>query len=618
MTQHPPKPFDLKTELANLPEKPGVYRMYDATDTLIYVGKAKVLKNRVRSYFQQNAQHTAKTRVMVAQIARFDYVVTASEVEALVLEDTFIKTNQPRYNVALKKSVKYPWLALIGDPYPRLIITRRNKNMGPNVRFFGPYTNTQHIYRVLKFLRTNFPLRIRRFPLFRDRPCMNYTINLCPGPCQKKVSVAEYAQTVEQVVLFLKGHTQALTKQLTHQMLDASEAMAYEKAARIRNTITAIASMDQKQGVVINDSSLNLDVIGLAEDGWVACLVVLNIREGKVIHSKPFDVAMNDSMTAAEVFEGFVRQYYRDIADDDLPPEVVLQYPLDDGDVLAAWLAQRRRKKVVLTVQPPRAPRKDLLTLAQNNAKQALEQAKLYEATRLKNDPVKALLDLQERLGLPHYPQRMECYDISHFQGSQTVASMVVFIDGVAAPAEYRRFKIACAEGKPDDFASMHEVITRRLQHLDEWGEPDLLIIDGGKGQLSSAFEALKQNGVEAMPMVSLAKRIEEIFLPGQSDPILISHTSPMLHLMQQIRDEAHRFAITYHRTLRAKASMANPLDGVPGIGDKRKQALLQHYKTIAAMVAAHPADMAKVLGVSLRQAEQLHGAIVQTTRGDG
>jgi excinuclease ABC subunit C len=568
-----------------------VYRFYDEAGTLLYVGKAKVLKHRVRSYFQAQANHNRKTQILVSRIARFDTIVTQTEVEALVLEDTLIKQHQPHYNLALKDDKRYPWLGLSGDAYPRLFVTRRPRRDGSRTRYFGPYPDSRSLWQLLQLLRKSFALRQRPKPLFKDRPCMNYHMKLCPGPCQNLVSIEDYDETVRQLVLVLKGHTTELTHRLTNNMHTAANDLNFERAAMLRDRLKTVELLAQKQSVVSDDLTLNADAIALASDGWTACFNVVVVRQGRMVASKPFTSNLAQGACLAEAYASFIRQYYRAVEDDDLPTEVLYQRGLasidegvsdplpkeeetitlpnlplgalvaDDADVLGQWLTQRRLSIVgnrthVKVVAPQRGHKADVLAIALKNAQLALEQSRLQEATRRKNDPVQALKDLQTALGLPRYPQRMECYDISHFQGAQTVASMVVFTNGVPDPAQYKRFKIHCAEGEPDDFASMHEVITRRAGHRSDWLTPDLLVIDGGKGQLSAACRALEEQAWHNQPIISLAKRYEEVFKPNQSTPILLRHDNPALFVLQQLRDEAHRFAITYHRLLRDKKTL--------------------------------------------------------------
>jgi len=609
-TQYNSSSFEFTTELKNLPAMPGVYRMYNDKGIVIYIGKAKVLKNRVRSYFNKNGGHSPKTKMMIPQITRFNYIVTNTEMEALILEDSLIKQHQPKYNVLLKDDKRFPWIGVTDEPYPRLFVARSTKRpRGKQTRFFGPYTNAGEMYTLLRLLQKHFPLRKRPKPLFKDRPCMNYHIGLCSGPCQGMVTPEGYQEIVNQSLMVLKGKTLDLEKRLEEKMHLASEAMQYERAKELHERLNAVQRLGQKQVIVSEDHTKHQDVIALTTDDFQASVIVLVIRYGKVVASKPFIIPMANETTVKEAYGSFIRQYYRTIDNDEIPDEIVLQFELEDEDVIAEWLTHRlsnaKGKKVTLH-HPQKGSRMDVLKLAQVNAKTGLEQAQLYEATKLKNDPVKAVLDLQQRVGLERYPYRMECYDISHFQGSQTVASMTVFLDGTPAKEEYRRFKIHSAEGEPDDFKSMHEVITRRSRHRDDWGEPDLIVIDGGKGQLSAAQRAIIEQDWD-VPMISLAKRFEEIFKPNEQYPVMIPHSAPSLQLMQRIRDEAHRFAITYHRNLRGKVTFKHPLDDVSGIGPKRKDKLLKKYGTFDKMKNAPIEELAEVMGISLEKANAYH-----------
>lgn len=572
---NPGLPFNWPAELANLPAQPGVYRMLNAEGQIIYIGKAKVLKNRVRSYFQASAKHPPKVAAMVAQVARFSVIVTTTEAEALILEDTLIKAHQPRYNILLKDDKRYPWLMLTAEPFPRLVVTRnplrfqqgKPAKHGLKPQFFGPYTQSVDLYNVLRLLRRHFPLRQRRLPLFKDRPCMNYSLGLCLGPCQNLVTEATYQQLVDDITQVLRGKTTAIKARLQNSMQQASEALDFEEAARLRDRLNAIEQLETKQHVVGSDGRLSQDVIALAGDEKALAAAVLTIREGRLVGSYSFDLPEAAGRSIHETLESFALAYYSQKPAEDLPLEILLDTPKSgeaeeeslSPEDLTAWLKHLHAgliKPLKTTFKLARPKDKPLVELARQNAAHGLQNARLYQAQKAQNDPASALGLLQRLLGLPVFPQRMECYDISHFQGQHTVASMVVFEGGEPAKAQYRRFKIKCAEGKPDDFASMNEVLARRLEHLEDWGEPDLLIIDGGKGQLSSACEALEAAGLGEIPIISLAKRYEEVFLPGQSRPVLIPKDSPALFLLQQIRDEAHRFAITFHRERRAKATL--------------------------------------------------------------
>ncbi len=607
--------FDLKTALARLPDLPGVYRMYAAggSQEVLYVGKAKNLKNRVRTYFQNPEGLAPKVRVLMQQVGRFDYIVTDSEIEALILEANLIKQYRPKYNILMRDDKKFPWIGLSAEPFPRLFITREPSGRG---RFFGPYASSASMYTTLRVIHKHFPLRQRRKPLFKNRPCMNYFIGTCSGPCQNLVSEAEYAEVVRQVELFLKGKADDLLELLAGEMQRASEALNFELAAKLRDRYAAVQEVVAQQKMFYPDASVNQDIVAAADDPRRMAVVVLNIRRGKLIGSRPHEIPLRHETTPQEAYAAFVSQYYQDEDPGDLPDEVLLQYPLEDEALLEHWLREKRGRKVQLTL-PRKGTKRELLELGMRNAREILEQAQSYEAKQHRNDPARALLELQEMLNLPRFPARMECYDISHFQGDQTVASMVVFTNGVPDKKAYRRFKIQVAEGQPDDFASMHEVIRRRFARLNEpgWEAPDLVVIDGGKGQLSSAVAALEAQGAPDQPIISLAKKFEEVFLPGQSRPVLLPRTAQALFVLQQIRDEAHRFAITYHRTLRGKAAIASALDGIEGIGEKRRQVLLAHFGSMAGIRKASLEALAKVPGMTRPAArkvyEALHGGAV-------
>ncbi|MBY0449576.1 MAG: excinuclease ABC subunit UvrC [Cyanobacteria bacterium] len=612
---------DIQEALARLSGQPGVYRMYDAEGTLIYVGKAKSLKNRVRSYFQESAQHSPKVLSMVQQIVRFDTVITDSEVEALALECNLIKAHRPKYNILMKDDKRYPWLALSDEPFPRLYITRKTEKRG-KTRFFGPYLNSTHLYETLQVLRRHFPLRQRRKPLFKNRPCMNYYIGACLGPCQDLVTEADYQVLVDQVSLFLKGKTSDLLKQIEAEMLEASESLNFERAAKLRDRHEAVLGVMQQQHKVVSaDETVHQDLIAYGIDEQRLAVVILQIRYGKVIGTYAQQGTLSDLEEIDSAVQQSIKEYYYQLPDEELPDSIVSTSHFEDVPVLLSWLNQRRSsqnssskrrdqkrisKKEIVWLSPKSKDQRELLALGQKNVAELLEQTRLEAAQKLQRDPTRALLELQEALRLPEYLTRIECYDISHFQGQETVASMVVFTDGVSDKAAYRRFKIHSAEGKPDDFKSMAEVIARRIQHPD-WGMPDLMIIDGGKGQLSAAKKSLEQAGIWDQPIVSLAKQFEEVFLPGESRPVLLSRSSNALFLMQQIRDEAHRFAITYHRQRRGKAAQVSVLDDIKGLGPKGKEKLGKALGSVDNIISATPVDWAKSLGISVERANVLY-----------
>jgi excinuclease ABC subunit C len=614
------KTFDRLAELAKLPESPGIYRMYNAHNDLIYVGKAKRLKQRVRSYFQKSASHTPKVQAMVAEITHFDYVLTDTEMGALLLEDTLIKKHKPPYNILLRDGKQYPWLVLTDERYPRLLMTRKPHLFGRKPICFGPYPNVGDFYHLLKTLRKQFPLRQRRVPLFKNRPCMNYHVGLCPGPCQEMISEKAYEETIYQLKLFLNGKSDELLQQLEQAMQEASEKLAFEEAAKLRDRVKAISDLNHRHLVVSTDIGLDQDVIGFAMDeGWIAIVEWLQIRGGRLMSSQRREYALGLEESQESVLQTFLLQTYREVMPKELPKSILLPFEISDLELFQAWLSQRRTEQAKLSRLEVKIPKKgealDRLELAQKNARQGLEQAKLYEQTRQQRDPIKALSQLQESVGLPRLPKRMECYDISHFQGSETVASMVVFTDGVPDKASYRRFKIQCAEGEPNDFESMKEVILRRSRHRHDWPEPDLLVIDGGKGQLSHALESLQAAEWDEVPVISLAKRHEEVYRPGETLPVLLPRESQALFLLQQIRDEAHRFAITFHRERRAKKVFNHPLDGLPGVGPATQQKLRAAFQTWLAITEASPAEIAQTLAVSPKKAESIWKAIQDKRR---
>jgi len=613
--------FDIETTLSQLPSRPGVYRMYSEAGALLYVGKAKVLKNRVRSYFQSRDRLLPKVAALMEHVHHFDYILTDSEVEALILECNLIKKHQPKYNILLRDDKKYPWLALSNEPFPRLYVTRSPVG---SARFFGPYASAGSMFQVLKLLRTHFPLRQRKKPLFKNRPCINYFIGACPAPCQDKITPEEYQETVKQVTLFLKGKTEDLLRVLEQDMQAASEALFFERAAKLRDRYQAVQEVVSLQKVFYPDTRLNQDVVAFSHDARRCSILILMIRQGKLIGSYPQDVLLTNQSLPEEAYNTFLTQHYQMLTNDDLPDELVLQTAIEDERLLQDLLTQKKGSRVKVTV-PQHGKKKDLLNMAVRNAEELLENAAVQDSVSHRNDPVKALLDLQMQLQLPRLPERMECYDISHFQGSQTVASMVVFSHGSPDKKEYRQFKIQTAEGEPDDFASMEEVITRRFKRARAlkteeqsslspkeagWAAPDLVIIDGGKGQLSAAVGALHALGIHDQPMISLAKKFEKVFLPGESRPVILPRDAAALFLLQQIRDEAHRFAITAHRNLRGKKATRSALDTITGIGDKRKKILMTHFQSVGRLKKASLDEISSVPGIGRSIAKTVYDAL--------
>lgn len=590
---------NIKNALAVLPEKPGVYLMHDASGKVIYVGKAVVLKNRVRSYFRNLASHTPKVKAMVAKIAEIETIVTSSEVEALILECNLIKKYRPRYNISLKDDKTYPYLKVtMQEDFPRLYVTRRQLRDG--ARYYGPYADAGAMHATVKLLRSMFPLRTCR-KMNPDRPCLNYHIKRCLAPCAGYISNAEYHKMIKSVCMVLDGRTTELERDLKQQMQEAADNYAFEEAARLRDQLQAVARLNEAQKAVTNNGG-DMDIFGLGQDMTGLCVQLFFVRKGKLIGRDNFFLP-DGGDTPQEVMTAFVKQYYNEATF--IPKEVVLPYlpEEDEKQLIETWLADKAQRRVELLL-PQRGVKKDLLKLANENAVKLLNERLRKGSLSLKND-LQAAEELQQALGLEHPLERMDCFDISHTQGSETVASMVVFRNGTSSKKDYRRYKIVSAEGKPDDFKSMQEVVYRRYRDYEDL--PSLVVIDGGKGQLSSALEVIRGLGLDDLPVVGLAKREEEIFKPHQSESIMLDREGAALHLIQRIRDEAHRFAITYHRKLRGKRNLVSVLDHVEGIGAKRRQELWKAFKTLDAMRAASVEELAAVEGMNHAAAQTLY-----------
>ncbi len=548
---------NLKQTLKLLPSLPGCYIYYNKDGEIIYVGKAKILKRRVMSYFNKKHHDSVKVQVLVSQIERMEYIITNTEVEALILESHLIKKHKPRYNILLKDDKKYPYFLVTDEDFPRILVVRK-KNINPEKgRYYGPYTDVRAMYSTLDFLKKIFPLKQCKTPKFKDRPCLYYQIGRCMAPCQNLVTSEEYKNLVKQAELFLSGKQSELVKQLQEQMQKYADSEQYEKAARLRDSYMDLKKTLEKQKVVYENTKLNEDVISMLSEDGIFAIVILMIREGRLIDKKDFvyDVETDER---AEFFATFFKEYYNTLSLE-FPDRIVSNELEAVGEkaLYEEWLNIISGKKVKISYGKS-AQGKELQMLADKNARVVLDNAKIKKMVKINENFNEIGAYLAEKLKLKNFPHRMECYDISHIQGTNTVASMVTFINGLPKKSEYKKFKIRSTEGKPDDFQSMKEVLTRRLSHLGEknWDKPDLIIIDGGKGQLSSVMQIVEEMGVEGIDFVSLAKRQEEVFLPHQSKSVLLPRESGALYLIQRIRDEAHRFAITYHRTLRGKSAL--------------------------------------------------------------
>ena len=546
----------LQEQIKLVPTQPGCYLYYDKKGTIIYVGKAKNLKRRVYSYFHK--QHESpKTNILVSQIEKLEYIITDSEVEALILESHLIKQHKPKYNILLKDDKKYPYFLITDEDFPRIQVVRK-KNLNPDKgRFYGPYTDVGAMYATLDFLKRLFPLKQCKTPKFTNRPCLYYHIGKCLAPCQGKVTPEEYQKLIQQVELFLSGKQSELLKQIQVQMQKYAEAEQFEKAAKMRDSYLDLQKTLERQKIVYENTKLNEDIIAVLYEDGILAIVIMMIREGRLIDKKDFTYFV-DNVDKIEYFETFFRDYYTNLKLEF--PDRIISKDLEkvgEKELYQDWLKVLSGKKV--TISYGKGKYKELYELALKNATNLLENAKLKKMAQIRDDFNEVGSYLAEKLHLTNFPNRIECYDISHIQGTNTVASMVVFQNGLPKKTAYRKFKVKSTEGKPDDFLSMKEVLSRRLSRLGEpkWEKPDLIIIDGGKGQLSSVMQIVEDMGIKVgkggIDFVSLAKREEEVFLPHQSESILLPRDSNALYLVQRIRDEAHRFAITFHRDLRSK-----------------------------------------------------------------
>lgn len=614
-------PEKLQEILKNLPTKPGVYLHKDKAGKVIYVGKAINLRSRVRSYFHQNLD-SIKTRRLRREIADIEIITTDSELEALLLENTLIKKYRPHYNVRLKDDKRYPYIKVHwADPFPKVTVTRRMVRDGS--RYFGPYTSVWAVHQTLDLLRKIFPYLTcdRTISGQDDRACLYYDIKLCNGPCIGAVSQAQYRAMIQQLMDFLNGKSDHIIKRLEARMVKAAENLHFEKAAEYRDQLKAVERVVSKQKVIAA-ASTDQDVIAFAREKGDACVQIFFIRHGKLIGREYFLLEGTEDESDKDVLQDFLTQFYDDAAH--IPREVLLPHEVDEAMIIEQWLRQKRSTKVTLHV-PQRGKKKELVQMAANNAVDTLATLRQqWAADRSRH--VTAMSELQEALKLPAPPSRIECYDISHTQGTQTVGSMVVFVQGAPRKSDYRRFNVRTVGN--DDYGAMKEVLTRRFQRYKDslagelhdpsqigkirkqtaWAIlPDLLIVDGGKGQLTMALEVLAQFGLEGeVPVAGLAKQEEELFVPGRVESIRLPRRSQGLYLVQRVRDEAHRFANEGHRKRRARAGVASVLDGVPGIGPKRRRALLAHFGSLDELRRATAEEIGSVPGIPLKVAEAI------------
>jgi excinuclease ABC subunit C len=655
MTSTPRKKFE--TTLKALPARPGVYIFRDGKGKEIYIGKAASLRNRVRNYFGATHSFEPKVRRLTEQIEEIDFILTGTVQEALLLEATLIKRHQPFFNVRLKDDKHYPYLKIdVKEEWPRVEITRRVRNDG--ARYFGPFASAGSVRRTLDLVKKLFPWRSCTKVITGDdpRPCLDYFIHRCIGPCASLCSKDEYDIVIGQTIMFLEGRTDEIARDLRKEMQQASSALEYERAARLRDQVRAIERTTERQVMEVRDRT-DMDAFGLAREEQEAFVQVWFVRKGNVIGRDNFQLDGTANEPDAEVLASFIEQFYESAPY--IPRRVLLPFPVADADLIEVALSERRERPVSLMV-PERGEKRTLVQRAMDNAKETLQQTRARWLADHGNKQA-ALEQLQEELNLPSLPRRIECYDISNIQGTSAVGSMVVFVDGNAAKAEYRRFRIKGVKGA-NDFAMMQEVLKRRFWKLRRESEsqganesnpdppehedtdremvaaalsqpnagalmtapdegtgdaaaerdesfgavPDLVIVDGGKGQVSVAHDAMRNLGVGHIPLAGLAKRFEELYVKDVSDPIVLDRTSQALYLVQRVRDEAHRFAITYHRGVRSKAGIRSALDDIAGVGPRRKAALLRKFGSVKAVREASVDEIAATPGFTRAVAERV------------
>lgn len=621
-------PDELETRLREVPLEPGCYLMRDRDSRILYIGKAKKLRTRLRSYFRGHELLSPRIQLMVRQIHDIDFIVTDSEVEALVLESNLIKEHQPYYNILLKDDTSYPYLCITwSEDYPRIFITRRRRLRSPQDRFYGPYVDVALLRATLALVKRAFPLRQRPQPLYRDRTCLNFHIGRCPGVCQQHISPADYHATLRNVAMVFQGRNEELRERLREQMIRDAERLDFEKAARIRDQLQGLDQLTAHQKMSLLDDRISRDAVAMAANDQLACVQLFQVRAGKLVGRLGFNL---DSRAGApgHLLQRVLEEHYGYVEPSEIPQEVCVQYPLPQADTLTDWLSRKRQRKVrILT--PQRQQKAELVELVERNAGFALQRAQ-----RSSQEQQLALEDLAQLLNLDHPPRRIEGYDISHIQGSDAVASQVVFVQGLAARQHYRRYKLkstSIAPGHSDDFMAMAEVMRRRFRRwsqakaagedmgrprrrgshpldpvgLSDW--PDLVMIDGGKGQLSAVMGALHQLGLaEDLHVCALAKRREQVFLPGSREPLDSEPDQLGLLLLQRLRDEAHRFAVAYHRQQRRDRMKRSRLSEAPGLGSKRSRTLLSHFRSLDAIQSASAEQIAQVEGIGPGVARQV------------
>jgi excinuclease ABC subunit C len=620
----------LAEKLKLLPKEPGVYLLKDAQGAILYVGKASSLRNRVRSYFGAARQLDPKTRRLVSEVSDFEYIATPSEREALLVEDTLIKKHKPRYNVRLRDDKRYPYLKLTAEPFPRLEIARRIENDSKRgAQYFGPYTNSYAMREARKVIQQVFRIRtctldIRDRPV-RRRPCLDHYLGLCDAPCVGAVDQPSYRDLVEGAALFLRGQQEELLPRLQREMHEASQQLEFERAARLRDRVEALQRLFHTQQPV-SPAGADRDAIGLYQQDGACSVQIFFLRRGKLVGRERLSIELSrevaGSVDPKEILTACVKQYYTTA--ELIPKEILLQHEIDEAALLEAWLSERRGGRVRLIV-PRRGPKAHLIRMAARNAELALreEQARHLprsEESECAQGELENILRMNQPSAISNQPSaeselhRIEGFDISNFQGAEPVASMVVFEGGRPKKADYRRFAIRAVRG-PDDFAMMAQVVRRRLERALSGDKrflpfPDLILIDGGKGQLHAARQVMEELGLEQIPTVALAKEFEQLFIPGRPEPIVLPRSSPALQLLQRVRDEAHRFALLYHRTLRQKRTVHSLLDDIPGLGPRRKKLLIQHFGSVQKIREASLEELLEVPGLPDALAHRIRKAL--------
>jgi len=596
---------NLENRLKEIPPKPGIYMMYDQNGNILYIGKSKKLRSRVRSYFRESPKHSDRIALMVSQVATIEFIVTDTEAEALALEANLVKQHQPYFNVLLKDDKRYPYVCITwSENYPRIFITRKKRLGKEKDRYYGPYVDSGLLRYSLHIIKRLFPLRQRPRPLFKDRPCLNYDLGRCPGVCQALITPEEYRKTVQKVAMIFQGRIGELVEMLTKIMEDASADLNFEQAARTRDQIKALQGFHVAQKVSLPDDTVSRDAIALVSDAQHCCIQLFQIRAGQLVGRLGY-FADAKGATPGEILQKVLEEHYLQLDGVEIPSEILAQHPLPEGEMLAEVLSQRKGRKVNIIV-PQRQTKAELIEMVEQNA--------LYELARTQKEDDKnqqALEDLAEILELAELPQRIEGYDISHIQGSNAVASRVVFIDGVPAKQHYRHYKIknpTVTIGHSDDFASMAEVIRRRFEKDLSHDQPDLVMIDGGKGQLNAVLSVLSDlNLTNEFKVVSLAKQREEIFIPGESEPLPTDAEQPGVQLLRRVRDEAHRFAVTFHRQQRWSQTKRSHLDEIPGLGHSRQKQLLGHFHSVEYIRQASVEQLAQVPGIGKATAQIIY-----------